>query len=43
MGIKELRKHLARYLKDFPGSSELRKQAVLVSNYQDVKEVLKQL
>ena len=41
-GIKELRKHLGWYLKN-PKYKELRKQAVLVSNIQDVKQVVEQL
>lgn len=41
-GIKELRKHLGWYLKD-PQYKELRKKGVLVSNLQDVKDILKEL
>ena len=41
-GIKEFRKHLGWYLKN-PKYKELRKQAVLVSDIQDIEKILEQL
>jgi len=43
VGVKELRKHLAKYFSNFPNAIELRKQGVLVSSYKDVKHILKQI
>lgn len=40
LGIIEFRKHLLAYLKGFPGAKELRKEAVSVTNLQDVNRVI---
>jgi len=41
-GIMEMRKHLCWYLRQVPGTKELRQKAVKVSNLQDVAELLAQ-
>ncbi|OGD65566.1 hypothetical protein A3F08_02770 [Candidatus Berkelbacteria bacterium RIFCSPHIGHO2_12_FULL_36_9] len=41
--ILEMRKHLGWYIKGFAGAQEIRKKAMLVNNYQDVKMILKEL
>jgi tRNA-dihydrouridine synthase B len=42
-GIKEMRKHLCWYLKDFDGAKDLRKQSVMVESKQDVEDLLENL
>lgn len=38
--IREMRKHLGWYIKGFPGALEIRKKAIRVETYQDVKKIL---
>lgn len=37
----EMRKHLGWYIKNFPCAQEIRKKAMLVENYEDIKNILK--
>jgi len=39
-GMFETRKHLAWYVKGFPGAAELRKKLVLVKSVKEIKEIL---
>ena len=43
VAVKEMRKHLGWYFKGFSGASELRKHAMSVNTYKDVKNVLNSL
>ncbi|NTU66627.1 MAG: tRNA-dihydrouridine synthase [Candidatus Moranbacteria bacterium] len=40
LGMFEIRKHLAWYIKGFPGAAKIREKLVLVNSVQDVKEIL---
>ncbi len=42
-GMKEMRKHLAWYVKDFPGAKDLRKKLVRVNTMSEIKEIIKNL
>ena len=42
-GMFEVRKHLAWYIKGFPGASEIRQKLVLVKNPQEIKAILKNI
>jgi len=40
LGIKELRKHLAWYVKGFPGASEIRQRLVRVETIKEIEDIL---
>lgn len=40
-GKFEMRKHLAWYVKGFPGASELRRKLVMAENLEEIREILK--
>jgi len=40
-GMFEVRKHLAWYIKGFPGASEMRQRLMLVKNPKEIKKILK--
>jgi tRNA-dihydrouridine synthase len=42
-GMFEVRKHLAWYIKGFPGASEIRQKLVLVKNLKEIKAILKNI
>jgi len=42
-GMFEVRKHLAWYVKGFPGASEIRQKLVLVKNPTEIKKILKEI
>lgn len=39
-GLFEIRKHMAWYVRDFPGASHLRKKLVLAGSLKEIKEIL---
>ena len=41
LGMFEIRKHLAWYIKGFPGASELRQKLVQAKSVEEIKEILK--
>lgn len=41
LGMFEIRKHLAWYVKGFPGASDLRRQLVQIKNFKEIKDILK--
>jgi tRNA-dihydrouridine synthase len=41
MGKFEIRKHLAWYIKGFPGASELRQKLVRAESVKEIKEILR--
>jgi len=41
--FNSLRKHMAWYCKDFPGSASIRNQLTKINNLKDVEEILKQI
>lgn len=42
-GMFEVRKHLAWYIKGFPGASEIRQKLVLVKNPKEIKKILNKI
>ena len=43
IGMFEIRKHLAWYIKGFPGAADLRKQLVQAKSVRKIKDILKQI
>lgn len=43
IGMNEMRKHLAMYVKGLPGATELRKKLVLVNSVEDVRKILEEV
>ena len=42
-GMFEVRKHLAWYIKGFPGASEIRQKLVLVKSLKEIKQILQKI
>jgi tRNA-dihydrouridine synthase B len=42
-GLLEFRKHLAKYIRDFPGAADLRHQAVQIETVADVRKIINQV
>jgi tRNA-dihydrouridine synthase B len=43
LGVFEIRKHLAWYVKGFPNASEIRQKLVQTKNLEEIKKILKEV